>query len=92
MRRKFTILRFSEDGLSRVGNVRVNFLGRSSKTKCDESWWRRLLRMAVAVEMYNTGDPELQRDVVAMIEHVFSDRPGTGGFRLSVHRKMTGGR
>jgi hypothetical protein len=90
MRRKFTILRFSEDGLSRVGNVRVTFLGRSNQTKCDESRWRRLLRMAVAVEMYNTGDPE--RDVVAMIEHVLLDRPGIGRFRLSVHRKTTGGR
>jgi hypothetical protein len=33
--------------------------------------------MAVTVEMHNTGDAELQRDVVAMIEHVLSDRPGT---------------
>jgi len=32
--------------------------------------------MAVAVEMHNTGDPELQRDVVVMVEHVLSDRPG----------------
>jgi hypothetical protein len=32
--------------------------------------------MAVTVEMHNTGDAESQRDVVAMIEHVFSDRPG----------------
>jgi hypothetical protein len=32
--------------------------------------------MAVAVEMHNTGDPELQRDVVAIIEHVLFDRPG----------------
>jgi len=34
------------------------------------------LRMAVSVEMHNTGGPELQRDVVAIIEHVLSDRPG----------------
>lgn len=33
--------------------------------------------MAVTVEMHNTGDAELQRDVVAMIEHVLSDRLGT---------------
>jgi hypothetical protein len=32
--------------------------------------------MAVTVEMHNTGDAELQRDVVAMIEHVLADRPG----------------
>lgn len=31
--------------------------------------------MAVAVEMHNTGD-EQQRDVVAIVEHVLSDRPG----------------
>ena len=32
--------------------------------------------MPVTVEMHNTGDAELQGDVVAMIEHVLSDRPG----------------
>lgn len=32
--------------------------------------------MTVTVEMQNTGDPQVQRDVVAMIEHVLSDRPG----------------
>ena len=32
--------------------------------------------MPVAVEMHNIGDAEMQRDVVAMIEHVLSDRPG----------------
>ena len=32
--------------------------------------------MAVIVEMHNTGDRELQRDVVAMIEHVLSDESG----------------
>ena len=26
--------------------------------------------------MQNTGDPELQRDIVAMVEHVLSDRSG----------------
>jgi hypothetical protein len=32
--------------------------------------------MAVTVEMHNTGDPELQRDAAAIIEHVLSDRSG----------------
>jgi hypothetical protein len=31
--------------------------------------------MAVA-EMHNTGDPELQREVVALVEHVLSSQPG----------------
>ena len=32
--------------------------------------------MAVIVETHNTGNPEVQRDVVALIEHVLSNRPG----------------
>jgi hypothetical protein len=40
-------------------------------------------RMAVAVEMQNTGDPEHQRDVVAIVEHVLSDRPGD--WRVSIN-------
>jgi len=32
--------------------------------------------MAVTVEMHHTGDAERQRDVVAIVEHVLSDRPG----------------
>jgi len=32
--------------------------------------------MAVTVEMHNTGDPEVQRDVAAIVEHVLSDRSG----------------
>lgn len=32
--------------------------------------------MAVTVEMQSTGDPKSQRDVVAMVEHVLSERPG----------------
>jgi hypothetical protein len=32
--------------------------------------------MGVSVEMYNTGDPELQREVVAIVEHLLSNRPG----------------
>jgi hypothetical protein len=38
--------------------------------------------MAVLVEMHHTGDPELQRDVVAMVEHVLSDR--SGDWRVSI--------
>ena len=30
--------------------------------------------MAVVIEMQNTGDLEVQRDTVAIIEHVLSDR------------------
>jgi hypothetical protein len=30
----------------------------------------------LSVEMHNTGDPELPRDVVVIVEHVLSDRPG----------------
>lgn len=32
--------------------------------------------MAVVVEMHNTGDPGMETEVRAMIEHVLSDRPG----------------
>jgi hypothetical protein len=32
--------------------------------------------MAVTVETHNTGDANLQRDLVAIVEHVLSDRPG----------------
>ena len=32
--------------------------------------------MGVTVEMHNTGDAERQRDVVAIVDHVLSDRPG----------------
>jgi hypothetical protein len=32
--------------------------------------------MAVTVEMHNTGEVESRRDVIAMIEHVLSERPG----------------
>ena len=38
--------------------------------------------MAVTVEMQNTGDPGLQREVVATIEHVLSDR--AGDWRVSI--------
>jgi hypothetical protein len=32
--------------------------------------------MPVTVELHNTGDAQSQQDVVARIEHVFSDRNG----------------
>jgi hypothetical protein len=32
--------------------------------------------MPVTVETHNTGDAHLQRDLVAIIEHTFADRPG----------------
>jgi hypothetical protein len=32
--------------------------------------------MPVMVELHNTGDAESRRDLVAMIEHIFSDRSG----------------
>jgi hypothetical protein len=32
--------------------------------------------MGVTVEMHNTGDAERRRDVVAIVKHVLSDRPG----------------
>ena len=44
--------------------------------------WRTLLRMAVTVEMQNTGDPALQMEVCAMVEHVLADRPGD--WRISI--------
>lgn len=38
--------------------------------------------MPVTVEMHNTGNPELQRDVVAFVEHVLSGR--SGDWRISI--------
>jgi hypothetical protein len=38
--------------------------------------------MAVVVEMQNTGDLAQQRDVVAIVEHALSDRPGD--WRVSI--------
>src|SRR5271157_6135572 len=32
--------------------------------------------MAVSVEMHNTGDPDLRRNVVAIVERVLADRSG----------------
>jgi hypothetical protein len=46
--------------------------------------------MAVLVEMHHTGDPELQRDVVAMVEHVLSDR--SGDWRVSITGSQTNDR
>jgi hypothetical protein len=38
--------------------------------------------MAVTVEMQNTGDPTLQRELEAIIEHIFADR--TGDWRVAI--------
>jgi hypothetical protein len=38
--------------------------------------------MAVTVEMQHTGEPGLQADVRAVIEHVLADRPGE--WRVSI--------
>jgi hypothetical protein len=38
--------------------------------------------MAVTVETHNTGDAAMQRDLVAMIEHVLADR--TGDWRVEI--------
>jgi hypothetical protein len=38
--------------------------------------------MPVTVETHNTGDAERQRDLVAMIEHIFADR--TGDWRVVI--------
>jgi len=38
--------------------------------------------MAVTVETHNTGDANLQRELVAIVEHVLSDR--TGDWRVVI--------
>jgi hypothetical protein len=38
--------------------------------------------MAVVVEMQNTGDPAMQSEIVAAIEHALSDYPGE--WRVSI--------
>lgn len=38
--------------------------------------------MAVTIEMQNTGDPTLQRELEAIIEHIFADR--TGDWRIVI--------
>ena len=42
----------------------------------------RLSRMAVVVEMQNTGDSALRTEVVAMIEHMLAER--AGDWRVSI--------
>src|SRR5437660_6681212 len=49
-------------------------------------------RIAMVVEMHNTGDPELRRDVTAMIEHVLADRPGDWRVSTMGCRRMIDGR
>ncbi|HXM11333.1 MAG TPA: hypothetical protein VN946_15395 [Terriglobales bacterium] len=38
--------------------------------------------MAVTIEMQNTGDPRVRGEIVAILEHVLSDRPGE--WRVSI--------
>src|ERR1700694_3201673 len=38
--------------------------------------------MAARIEMQNTGDPRTRGEIVALIEHVLSDRPGE--WRMSI--------
>ena len=38
--------------------------------------------MLVRVEMQNTGDPRVRGEIVAIVEHVLSDRPGE--WRVSI--------
>jgi hypothetical protein len=38
--------------------------------------------MAVRIEMQNTGDPRVRGEIVAIFEHVLSDRPGE--WRVSI--------
>ncbi len=38
--------------------------------------------MGVNIELQNLGDPELCREIVARVEHAFSDRPGE--WRVSI--------
>ena len=38
--------------------------------------------MALTVEMYNTGDAPTSREIVAVIEHVLSEKPGA--WRVSI--------
>jgi hypothetical protein len=38
--------------------------------------------MAVRIEMQNTGDPRTRGEIVAVVEHVLSDRPGE--WRVSI--------
>ncbi len=47
--------------------------------------------MAVSDEMQHTGDPNMQAEVRAVVEHVLADRPG--GWRVSITglKRMTGG-
>ncbi len=42
--------------------------------------------------MHNTGDPELQREVVVIVEHVLSDRPGEWRVSIVGSQGATGGR
>jgi len=43
--------------------------------------------MAVSVELHNTGDPAVGREVQALVEHTLSDR--TGDWRVSIMGSRT---
>jgi hypothetical protein len=66
----------------RFAMIRVNHLRMVQWWKTAILFRRRLFRMAVAVEMHNTGDLDVQRDTVAIVEHVLSDR--RGDWRVSI--------
>src|SRR6266567_5899884 len=53
--------------------------------------WRDESPMAVSIEMQHTGDPNMQAEVRAVVEHVLADRPG--GWRVSITglKRMSGG-
>ena len=42
--------------------------------------------MAVTVEMHNTGDAQTSREIVAVIEHMLSDKPGVWRVSLAGSR------
>lgn len=48
-------------------------MGRAHKCHCFLAY---TLPMPVVVEMHNTGDPNLQQDVIAILEHILGDRSG----------------
>jgi catechol 2,3-dioxygenase-like lactoylglutathione lyase family enzyme len=59
---------------ARSGRPRAVFC--SSATMTWKESRLRMRPMAVSVEMQHTGDPSMQAEVRAVIEHVLADRPG----------------
>jgi hypothetical protein len=43
--------------------------------------------MGIATELHNIGDAELCREIVARIEHAFSERPGDWGVSIAGSRE-----